>query len=119
MARWIKPGSTESEIAPPEPASLEASELPTLPEVDVGVGLANALVWPSIWPLALDGLGKFTPQGSALLIMGVAGGALIPLLFGRISLIIGDMQLAYWICFPCYLYILFYAAKGHKIRKWK
>ncbi len=83
------------------------------------MGLANALVWPSIWPLALDGLGKFTPQGSALLIMGVAGGALIPLSFGRISLMIGDMQLAYWICFPCYLYILFYAAKGHKIRRWR
>lgn len=83
------------------------------------MGLANALVWPSVWPLALDGLGKFTPQGSALLIMGVAGGALIPLAFGRISLMVGDMQLAYWICFPCYLYILFYAVKGHKIRKWR
>lgn len=83
------------------------------------MGLANALVWPSIWPLALDGLGKFTAQGSALLIMGVAGGALIPLAFGRLSLMIGEMQLAYIICLPFYLFILFYAAKGHKIRSWK
>lgn len=82
------------------------------------MGLANAMVWPSIWPLALDGLGKFTAKGSALLIMGVAGGALIPLSFGRITLITGDMQMAYLICLPCYLFIFFYAFKGHKIKKW-
>lgn len=82
------------------------------------MGLANAMVWPSIWPLALDGLGKFTAKGSALLIMGVAGGALIPLSFGRITLVTGDMQFAYAICFPCYAFILFYAIKGHKIKKW-
>lgn len=82
------------------------------------MGLANAMVWPSIWPLALDGLGKFTPQGSALLIMGVAGGALLPLLFGRITLMVGEMQFAYLICFPCYLYIFFYAIKGHRVKKW-
>ncbi|MCC3860033.1 sugar MFS transporter [Pseudemcibacter aquimaris] len=83
------------------------------------MGLANAMVWPSVWPLALDGLGKFTAQGSALLIVGVAGGALIPLAFGRLTLMFGEMQLAYLICAPCYLYILFYAFKGHKIRQWK
>ena len=81
------------------------------------VGLANAIVWPSIWPLALDGLGKFTAKGSSLLIMGLAGGALIPLSFGRITLVTGDMQFAYAICFPCYAFILFYAIKGHKIKK--
>ena len=82
------------------------------------MGLANAMVWPSIWPLALDGLGGFTAKGSALLIMGVAGGSLIPLSFGKITLITGDMQLAYAIGFSCYLFILFYAMKGHKIKKW-
>jgi MFS transporter, FHS family, L-fucose permease len=51
--------------------------------------------------------------------MGVAGGALIPLSFGRITLVTGDMQFAYAICFPCYAFILFYAIKGHKIKKWK
>ena len=96
--------------------------IPTIPNSVLFValmGLANAMVWPSIWPLSLDGLGKFTPQGSALLIMGVAGGALVPLAFGRIALTFGDMQLAYYIGLPCYLYILFYAVKGHKIRDWK
>ena len=45
------------------------------------LGLANALVWPTVWPLALEGLGRQSAQGSALLIMGIAGGALLPLLF--------------------------------------
>ena len=83
------------------------------------LGLANALVWPTIWPLALEGLGKFTAQGSALLIMGIAGGALLPLLFGKVAHFGGDMQFAYAIGVPCYAFILYYAFKGHKITKWK
>ena len=82
------------------------------------MGLAHALVWPSVWPLALKGLGRFTAQASALLIMGIAGGAILPLVFGRIAETSGDMQSAYWIAIPCYLFILFYAVKGHKMRKW-
>ncbi len=83
------------------------------------MGLSHALVWPSIWPLALEGLGKYTAQGSALLIMGIAGGALLPLLFGAVAQSFDDMQLAYWVALPCYLFILFYALKGHKMRSWK
>lgn len=81
------------------------------------LGLANALMWPAIWPLALEGLGRFTKIGSALLIMGIAGGALLPLLYGRLADIpsIGH-QHAYWILLPCYLYILYYALKGHRYR---
>ena len=82
------------------------------------MGLAHALVWPSVWPLALKGLGKFTAQASALLIMGIAGGAILPLIFGQIAETSGDMQSAYWIAIPCYLFILFYALKGHKMREW-
>lgn len=81
------------------------------------MGLAHALVWPSIWPLALDGLGKFTSQGSALLIMGISGGALLPLVFGKVAHYT-DIQLAYLVGLPCYLFILFYALKGHKMRQW-
>lgn len=81
------------------------------------MGLCHALVWPSVWPLALDGLGKFTAQGSALLIMGISGGALLPLAFGGLSEAIG-LQSAYWVALPCYLFILFYAIKGHKMRHW-
>lgn len=82
------------------------------------MGLAHALVWPSIWPLALDGLGRFISQGSALLIMGISGGALLPLVFGKVAHFAGDTQLAYLVGLPCYLFILFYALKGHKMRKW-
>jgi len=82
------------------------------------MGLAHALVWPSIWPLALDGLGKFTAQGSALLIMGISGGAILPLIFGKLSLWLDSTQLAYMVGLPCYLFILFYALKGHKLRNW-
>lgn len=82
------------------------------------LGLANALMWPAIWPLAIDGLGKFTKKGSALLIMGIAGGALLPLVYGRLAdSSIGPRQ-AYIILLPCYIYILWYAAKGSKIKSW-
>jgi FHS family L-fucose permease-like MFS transporter len=81
------------------------------------LGFANALVWPSIWPLALEGLGKYTASGSALLIMGIAGGALLPMLYGRVS-DASNSQAAYWIMLPCYALILFYALKGHKMKTW-
>lgn len=83
------------------------------------MGLAHALVWPSIWPLALDGLGKFVAQGSALLIMGISGGAILPLIFGKLAQVLNNTQMAYMVGLPCYLFILFYAIKGHKMRSWK
>jgi FHS family L-fucose permease-like MFS transporter len=80
------------------------------------LGLSNALLWPSIWPLAIDGLGKFTKKGSALLIMGVIGGALTPLSYGYIT-DIASPQLGYWLLIPCYVFIIFFACKGYKIGK--
>jgi glucose/galactose transporter len=79
------------------------------------LGLANALMWPAIWPLALNGLGRFTKAGSSLLVMGIAGGAVIPLLYGALADAFNAQQ-AYWIMVPCYLFIWFYAVKGSKIR---
>ncbi|MBU1620559.1 MAG: sugar MFS transporter [Gammaproteobacteria bacterium] len=79
------------------------------------LGLANALVWPAVWPLALQGLGKLTATASALLIMGIAGGALIPLAYGYLAQQQGN-QNAYWLLLPCYGMILFYAIKGHKLK---
>jgi MFS transporter, FHS family, L-fucose permease len=81
------------------------------------LGFANAVMWPAIWPLAINGLGKFTKTGSAILVMGIAGGATLPLIYGRLVDIsfIGN-QKAYWILIPCYLFILYYAFKGHKIK---
>jgi glucose/galactose transporter len=78
------------------------------------MGLANSLVWPAIWPLALNGLGKFTKTASAMLIMAIAGGALLPLLYGKLAVSFST-QSAYWLCLPCYLVIMFYAFIGHKI----
>lgn len=81
------------------------------------LGLANALVWPAIWPLAIDGLGKFTKTGSALLIMAIAGGALLPLVYGSLADIASiGQQKAYYLMVPCYVFMLFYALKGHKMK---
>jgi len=82
------------------------------------LGFAHALVWPSLWPLALDGLGKFTKTASALLIMGISGGAILPMVYGGIADKIGSEQQAYWILIPLYGYILFYAIVGHKKKSW-
>jgi fucose permease len=82
------------------------------------LGLANAMVWPAIWPLALQGLGRYTASGSAVLVMAIAGGALLPLLYGHLS---DDFTSrgAYWLLLPCYALILWYAVSGHKIRRWR
>lgn len=84
------------------------------------LGLANALVWPAIWPLAIAELGKFTKIGSALLIMSIVGGATLPLLYGKLAdhPSMGHQQ-AYWIMVPCYIIILLYSIKGYKITRWK
>ncbi len=79
------------------------------------LGWANALMWPAIWPLALNSLGKYTKIGSALLIMGIAGGALIPPTYAKLGQSIGFQQ-ALWIMVPIYMFIIYYATLGHKIK---
>lgn len=81
------------------------------------LGLANSLVWPGIWPLALDGLGKYTKLGASILIMGLIGNAIMPLAYGHLADIYGDRN-AYWVLFPCYLFLVFYAFYGHRLRRW-
>jgi len=78
------------------------------------LGLANSMVWPSIWPLAITGLGKFTKIGSSLLIVAIGGGALLPLFYGWLADVFTP-QHAYWLVVPCYLCIWYYAKAGHKI----
>lgn len=78
------------------------------------LGLAHSVMWPAIWPLSLEGLGRFTKIGSALLVMGIAGGAIIPPIYGKLADVLNPQQ-AYWVAIPCYLFILFFAVKGHKI----
>jgi len=81
------------------------------------LGLANALVWPAVWPLALHGLGRYIKTGSALLIMAIAGGAILPLAWGKLSDMF-DPNFAYIILIPCYLIIWLYALRLHKIKNW-
>ncbi|WP_373515367.1 sugar MFS transporter [Persicitalea sp.] len=81
------------------------------------LGLANSLIWAGIWPLALDGLGRFTKLGASILIMGLCGNAILPLFYGHFADEF-DLRSAYWVLFPCYLYLVFYAMKGHKVRRW-
>jgi FHS family L-fucose permease-like MFS transporter len=80
------------------------------------LGMANSLIWPSVWPLAIEGLSRFTRIGSSLLIMGNLGGALLPLLYGRLA-DVANPQKAYLIVIPCYFFILYYAMAGHKVGK--
>ncbi|NIJ54236.1 sugar MFS transporter [Dyadobacter arcticus] len=82
------------------------------------LGFANAVIWPALWPLALSGLGKFTKIGSALLVMGISGGAIVPLLYGGIADSIGSTQKAYWIMIPLYIFILYFGLVGHKKKSW-
>ncbi|MCF0040748.1 sugar MFS transporter [Dyadobacter fanqingshengii] len=82
------------------------------------LGFANAVIWPALWPLALSGLGKFTKIASALLVMGISGGAVLPLVYGGIADSIGSTQQAYWIMVPLYLFILFFGLIGHKKKSW-
>ncbi len=82
------------------------------------LGLANSLVWAGIWPLALDGLGRFTKVGASVMIMGLCGNAIMPLFYGYFADVY-DNRFAYIVLLPCYLYLVFYAFVGHKIRTWK
>ena len=81
------------------------------------LGLANAIMWPAIWPLAIHGLGRFLNAGSALLIMAIAGGAIVPLLWGWLA-DNGSPQTAYIIMLPLYFAIFAYASKGYRIKTW-
>ena len=85
---------------------------------------SNSLMWPAIWPLAIKDLGKFTKAGASLLVMAIVGGAVIPLIFGFIVdavktsevAVVANYQAAYWVMVPCYLFILYFAISGHKVR---
>ena len=79
------------------------------------LGLANALMWPAIWPLALSGLGKFTKTASSLLVMGISGAAAIPPLYGYFADIYSP-RTAYLVLLPIYLFIFYYATWGHKLK---
>lgn len=80
------------------------------------LGFSNSVMWPAIWPLALTKAGRFTKIGSALLVMGIVGGAILPPLYGKFAEMVGSKQDGYWLMIPCYLFILYYALKGYKTK---
>lgn len=79
------------------------------------IALGCSLMWPALWPLAMTDLGRFTKAGGSLMVIAIVGGALLPLLYGALKDRIGAQQ-AYLLGIPVFLYILFYALRGHKIR---
>lgn len=88
------------------------------------MGFPNALIYTGIWPLAINGLGKFTNLGSSFLVMALCGSAIIPLVFSYFvdhngaATVFDAMKSAYWVLVPCFAYLLFYATVGYKIKSW-
>lgn len=82
------------------------------------MGFPNSLIYAGIWPLAIKGLGKHTNLGSAMLVMGLSGSAIVPLIYGIFAEKVGELN-AYWVLVPCFVYLVFYALYGHKINTWK
>lgn len=92
----------------------------------LAIGLFNSIMWSNIFTLSIDGLGKYTSQGSSLLVMAIVGGAVVPFLQGGLADflagIIGEgedsgLQLSFIIPMLCYVYILFYGLSGFKPSK--
>ncbi len=81
------------------------------------LGLSNSLMYSTIWPLALNGLGRFTKMGGSILIMGLSGSAVIPLIYGYFADLYNP-KIAYWVLLPCYIYLVFYAFYGYRVKHW-
>ena len=81
------------------------------------LGLSNSLMWSTLWPLALNGLGRFTKMGGSILVMGLCGSAIIPIFYGYFA----DhftTHLAYLVLLPCYVYLVYYAYYGYRVKNW-
>ena len=91
----------------------------------VMMGLPNALLYAGIWPLAINGLGKYTNLGSAFLVMALSGSAIMPIVYNSFVEVNAHlstfeaMKTAYWILIPCFAYIVWYAVQGHRIKSWR
>jgi fucose permease len=81
------------------------------------LGLSNSLMYSTIWPLALNGLGRFTKMGGSILVMGLSGSAVLPLIYGYFADLYNP-QIAYWVLLPCYIYLVYYAYYGYRVKKW-
>ena len=79
------------------------------------VGLFNSIMFPSIFTLAIDGLGPLTGKGSGLLVSSIVGGAVIPVLQGALADHFG-IHRAFILPALCYLYVIFFALRGSRRR---
>lgn len=81
----------------------------------IAIGLFNSIMFPTIFTLAVRGLGVHTSQGSSLLVMAIVGGAIIPPLQGYIADVTGNLQLSFLVPLVCYAYIMYYGFFGSKV----
>lgn len=81
------------------------------------LGFPNSLIYASIWPHAIRGLGRFTKIGSSMLVMALCGNAVLPLVYGQLA-DITSLRTAYWVLIPCFIYLVYYAISGYRITKW-
>ena len=82
----------------------------------IGIGLFNSIMWSNIFTLAIEGLGKYTSQGSSLLVMMILGGAILPFLQGTIADAMNGYHYSFFLPILAYLYLVYYGWKGHKIK---
>lgn len=82
------------------------------------LGFANSMIWAGIWAMAMDGLGSFVKTGASLLVMGLCGNAIMPLVYGGLADYAGS-HFAYIVLLPCYAYLIYYAFYGYGLRSWK
>ena len=81
------------------------------------LGISNSLMWSAIWPLALNGLGRFTKMGGSILIIGLCGSAILPIIYGYFADHY-NTHTAYWVLLPCYVYLVYYAYYGYRVKNW-
>ncbi len=84
----------------------------------LSIGLFNSIMWSNIFTLAIKDLGKYTAQGSSLLVMSILGGAIIPVIQGYVADVIGGYHYSFFVPIICYVYLAWYGFSGHKVKKW-
>jgi fucose permease len=82
------------------------------------LGFANSMIWAGIWAVAMDGLGNLVKTGASLLVMGLCGNAIMPLIYGALADQVGQ-HFAYIVLLPCYTYLMYYAFWGYGLKSWK
>ena len=83
----------------------------------IGIGLFNSIMWSNIFTLAIKDLGKYTSQASSILIMGVLGGAILPVIQGSIADGLGGIHYSFFVPILAYVYLVYYGWKGHIPKK--